>query len=201
VFAVEGRAAGLLPGERSRTLGLRTASYGPLRLEDVRVPAANRLGLDAPAPGALRRALRRAIARKKVLDAAHLVGCARGTSEYAFKYAQERRAFGVFLYEHQGLAFLMADMATKVDGMRTLVWEAAAAHDQGGDALPLALSAHRQAAELAVEVASDAVQVLGGHGYIADHPVEKWMRDARTLSLVDGLVFEDEDAGALLLEA
>lgn len=205
LLAVVGRPAGLAVEARHETLGLGAARWADLRFEQVRVPAADRLGGDA-APGALRRVLRDALARQRTLDAARLVGCARAATEHACDYAQERHAFGVPLYQHQALAFMMADMATRVDGVRSLVWQAAAALDRGDARAPaLALLAHRQTAELAVEVCSDAVQVLGGHGYLWDHPVEKWMRDARTLSLVDGLTLpedeaEDELAGLELAE-
>ncbi|HZV03379.1 MAG TPA: acyl-CoA dehydrogenase family protein, partial [Planctomycetota bacterium] len=128
--------------------------------------------------------------KKRILDAARLVGCCRAASEYANKYATERKAFGKPLYEHQALAFMMADMATKIDACRWLVWRAAWRLDQEGgadQALAEAAVATKHAIDLSVEVTSDAVQVLGGHGYIQDHPVEKWMRDARCLGLVDGL--------------
>lgn len=189
VFAVEGRPAGLTAGERDKLLGLDAAEFGALELKGLRVPAANRLGTGAP--GEVRDALRRLVAWKKTLDAARLVGCARAASEYAFQYAQERQTFGNYLYEHQALAFMMADMATLVDAMRALVWRAAASIDAGGDGAADALLAYRYVSEQAVEVCSDAVQVLGGHGYLWDHPVEKWMRDARCLGLVDGLEFDD----------
>ncbi|MBX3470589.1 MAG: acyl-CoA dehydrogenase family protein [Planctomycetes bacterium] len=196
LFAVVGRPDGLVAAPRSKTMGLHTARWGALELKDVRVPAADRLG--AGAPGELLRALRRTVARKKVLDAARLVGCTRAASEYAFKYATEREAFGVKLFEHQALAFMMADMATHVDGLRALVWHAAWSLDRGEDGWVECRRAHDLAADLAVQVTSDAVQVLGGHGYLWDHPVEKWMRDARTLGLVDGLFF-DEGADLLAL--
>lgn len=191
LFAVEGQPEGVNPGPRNKTMGLHAARWSSLELNDVSVPLAARLGQGAP--GELRRALQRTVARKKLLDAARLVGCVRAASEYAFKYAAEREAFGVKLYEHQALAFMMADMATHVDGLRTLVWHAAWSLDRGDPGYAECKRAHDHASELAVQVTSDAVQVLGGHGYLWDHPVEKWMRDARTLGLVDGLFF-DEDA-------
>lgn len=190
LFAVEGTPKGMAADERNRMLGLHTARYATLKLQDVKLPASARLG--SGKPGELRQALRRTIARKKVLDAARLVGCVRAASEYAFKYATERVAFGVKLYEHQALAFMMADMATQVDGLRTLVWHAAWSLDRGEEGYVEAKRAHDQASELAVQVTSDAVQVLGGHGYLYDHPVEKWMRDARTLGVADGLVLDEE---------
>ena len=84
-----------------------------------------------------------------------------------------------------------ARVVLQVDGLRTLVWHAAWTLDRGEEGYVEALRAHDQASEVAVQVTSDAVQVLGGHGYLWDHPVEKWMRDARTLGLVDGLFFDD----------
>lgn len=189
LFAVQGKPDGLVPGPRHKTLGLHTGRWATVELKDVKVGADDRLGTGKP--GELRAALRRTVARKKVIDAARLVGCTRAASEYAFKYATEREAFGVKLYEHQALAFMMADMATNVDGLRTLVWHAAWALDKGDEGYVECKRAHDLASELAVQVTSDAVQVLGGHGYLWDHPVEKWMRDARTLGLVDGLFFDE----------
>src|SRR5205823_4434441 len=116
-FAVEGRPSGLVARERNRTLGLNTARYATLELDKVRVPARNRL----KGRGDGRRDVLEIVARKRVLDAARLVGCARAASEYANKYATERRAFGKALYEHQALAFMMADMATKIEACRWLV--------------------------------------------------------------------------------
>ncbi|MGE0709213.1 MAG: acyl-CoA dehydrogenase family protein [Planctomycetota bacterium] len=192
LLAVSGRPSGLRAEEADRTLGLRAARHATLHLEGVRVPAADRLGTGAP--GELRAALQRVVARKRVLDAARLVGCMRAASEYAFKYATERQTFGVYLYEHQALAFMMADMATLTEGARNLVWRAAAALDKREAAgLELARQALDEAMRYAREVSSDAVQVLGGHGYIQDHPVEKWMRDARTVGLIDGIGADEED--------
>jgi acyl-CoA dehydrogenase len=192
-FAVEGRPKGFSAGTRQRTLGLETARYAHLSFDHVRIPARNRL----KGRGDGRRDVLEVVARKRVLDAARLVGCARAASEYAFKYATERKAFGKALYEHQGLAFLMADMATKVEACRWLVWKAAWCFDKAGpgyaaDAIHEAAVAFRHVADLGVEITTDAVQVLGGHGYIQDHPVEKWMRDARCLGLVDGLSVDDD---------
>ncbi|MBI3725739.1 acyl-CoA dehydrogenase family protein [bacterium] len=192
-FVVEGRPAGLIAGERHRTLGLNTGRYANLSLEGVRVPEKNRL----KGRGDGRRDVLEVVARKRVLDAARLVGCSRAASEYAFKYSTERHAFGKPLFEHQALAFMMADMATKLEATRWLVWRAAWSFDSAGpgyaaNAIHEAAVAFRHAADLAVEVTTDAVQILGGHGYIQDHPVEKWMRDARCLGLVDGLSVDDD---------
>jgi acyl-CoA dehydrogenase len=186
-FAIEGRPAGLSAGPRLGTLGLETARYAHVKLEGVKVPARNRLLANG------RLSILGLVAREKTLDAARLVGCSRAATEYAAKYATERKAFGKALYEHQALAFMMADMATRIDAVRWLVWRAAWSFDQGSpEAVHEATVAFRHATELSVEITTDAVQVLGGHGYIQDHPVEKWMRDARCLGLVDGLSVDDD---------
>lgn len=191
-------AEGPLPAEEpDRTMGIWTADYATVKLDGARVPAAR--VLDTAQPGTLREVVERTLAHVKLTQAAALVGCARAACAYAFNYATERQAFGQYLYEFQALAFMMADMATRTDGLRTLVWEAAWAFDQGEGALAAALRAHQQAAELSVSITSDAVQILGGHGYLWDHPVEKWMRDARTLSLVDGLTVPLDRATSLTL--
>ncbi len=185
-FAIEGRPSGVKAGERHRTLGLETARFANLSLDGVEVPAKNKL----KGRGDARKDVLEVIARKRVIDAVRLVGCCRASSEYANKYATERRAFGKALYEHQALAFMMADMATKLEACRWIAWRAAWRLDtatNSDEAIHEAAVAFKHAVDLSVEVTTDGVQVLGGHGYIQDHPVEKWMRDARTLGLVDGL--------------
>lgn len=183
-FAVEGRPQGLKASEPNHTLGLETARFVTLELDAVEVPSDAMLG---SGDDASREALHRGLAGWKLMNSARLVGCMRAASEYAFKYATEREAFGKKLYEHQGLAFLMADMATEVEAVRWGVWRAAWKLDTGQTADAETAVASNAAAELATKVTSDAVQVLGGHGYINDHPVEKWMRDARCLGLVHGI--------------
>jgi len=131
-------------------------------------------------------ALARARARTRTSVAALLVGAARGAHQYAMRYATERTAFGRPIAHHQALAFLIADLATAVDVARLAVWRAAAALDRGERAEWEAASALAEAAEQALFVGPSAVQVLGGHGFMKDHPVEKWMRDIRTLALLDG---------------
>ena len=118
--------------------------------------------------------------------AALLVGAARGAHRYAMRYAMERTAFGRPIAHHQALAFLIADLAIAVDVARLAVWRAAAALDRGEPAEWEAASALVEAAEQALFVGPNAVQILGGHGFMKDHPVEKWMRDIRTLAALAG---------------
>jgi alkylation response protein AidB-like acyl-CoA dehydrogenase len=142
------------------------------------------------------RALARARSRIRVYVAALLVGAARGAHRYAMRYATERTAFGRPIAHHQALAFLLADMAIAVDAGRLAVWRAAVALDRGGDAEWEAAAALAEAAEQALFVGPNAVQVLGGHGFMKDHPVEKSMRDIRTLAQLAGGRDEAELAAA-----
>src|SRR5207249_1104758 len=104
--------------------------------------------------------------------------------EHARKYAEERSAFGKPIGHFQAIAFLLADMATEIDGARALCWRACRALDTGADDAELRLAqAAAQAREMCAFVTSSAVQILGGAGFVQDHPVEKWMRDARQLAL------------------
>jgi len=162
--------------ERVRPCGLEAAGASRLVFQDAPVAAT----IDDP------RALPRATARMRTAVAALLTGAARGAHEYAMRYATERVAFGRPIAHHQAIAFLIADLATAVDVARLAVWRAAAALDRGEDAAWEAASAFAEAAEQALFVGPNAVQILGGHGFMKDHPVEKWMRDIRTLAQLAG---------------
>lgn len=124
------------------------------------------------------------ITRTPVSSAA--VGVARAASEFAADYALERVAFNVPIAMHQGIQFMLADMATKVHASRLLVQYSAATIDAGVPPTLAASHAKRFAADSAVEVASDAVQIFGGYGYVKDYPVEKLLRDARLFPIYEG---------------
>jgi acyl-CoA dehydrogenase len=126
------------------------------------------------------------------------VGMARAAYEYALKYSEERIAFGKPIGHFQAIAFTMSDMAMAVDAARWLVWRAATELDQGRDGRAECAMAYSHALETAMFAADWAVQILGGHGYICDHPVEKWMRDAKTLALWAG---SREFANAVVADA
>src|SRR5205085_2913185 len=149
--------------------GLEAAGASRLVLENAPVAAT----IDDPD------ALGRARARIRTEVAALLVGAARGAYRYATRYATERTTFGRPIAHHQALAFLIADLATAIDVARLVVWRAAAAIDRGETADWEAAAALAEAAEHALAVGPSAVQILGGHGFMKDHPVEKWMRDIR----------------------
>jgi acyl-CoA dehydrogenase len=132
-------------------------------------------------------ALSRAFARTRCYAAALLTGIARAALDYAARYTQDRVVFGKPVAHHQGPAFLMAEMRTGVEAAHLAVWRAATLVDRNDrSALAAAAGAFGEAADQALFVTQHAVQLLGGHGFITDHPVEKWMRDARTLALLWG---------------
>jgi acyl-CoA dehydrogenase len=179
-FVVERGAAGVTIGPREKNLGIRALDTFPVVLEQVRVPVANRLGGDGTDVQAL-------IAGFRVATAALAVGVSRAAFDYARDYAKERKAFGVAIGRKQAIAFMLADMATEVDAMRLLTWEAAWRIDKGLPATRESYLARHYAAQASLKIADNALQVLGGHGYIRDHPVELFLRNARGFATLDGL--------------
>lgn len=134
----------------------------------------------------------------RVLTAARLVGAARGAMDYAVDYAQDRKAFGKPIAGHQGLAFFMADMEVAIEAARNLMLKAAWQLQQGEEATVASCNAAIYAGESAVRVTIDAVQVFGGSGFMKDMPVERYMRDARTLA---NMIGTSEDHVAVAGEA
>jgi len=179
-FLVEAGTPGMTIGEREKNMGIRALDTYPVKFDKVKVPAANRLG----AEGANLQPL---IDASRVAAAALAVGVSRAAFDYARDYAKERHAFGVAIAQKQAIAFMLANMAIEVDAMRLLAWEAAWRLDKGLPATREAALARQYAAEAALKITDNAVQVLGGHGYIRDHMVELWLRDARGFSTFDGL--------------
>lgn len=137
---------------------------------------------DALSPGP---DLERALMWSKLMTGAVAIGSARASLEHASQYATERQAFGKPIGAFQAISFKIADMAIAVDGARLAVWRAAWKLDRGDATLADVAEANGHALAAAVMCGDEAVQVLGGHGYIRDHPVEKWFRDAVTLSVFD----------------
>jgi alkylation response protein AidB-like acyl-CoA dehydrogenase len=179
-FVVERGTAGLTISEREKNMGLRALDLFTVTLENVKVPAANRLGGDGAD-------LQPLIDAQRVASAALAVGVGRAAFDYARDYAKERTAFGVPIATKQAIAFMLSNMAIEVDAMRLLAWEAAWRLDQGLPATREAYLAKQYAADAVLKIADNAVQVLGGHGYIRDHLVELFLRDARAFATLDGL--------------
>lgn len=179
-FYVRGNNPGLRAGKVQATLGLNAVPMREVVVESCKVAAADRLD----APGTLPQLLRRFYDRFALITAARAVGTAAAAFEYARAYAEERQAFGKPIGHFQAVAFTLADMATAVDAARWLLWKACWSFDRGDAATVDCASAQAQAQEAVWFVTNSAVQVLGGAGYVQDHPVEKWSRDGRTLGLV-----------------
>ena len=173
---------GVVAGRREHKLGLRSSYTGSLVLEDARIPADRLLGEDGE--GFLVAMDFFEHSRPQV--AAGAVGVARAAFEYATEYARKREAFGKPLIAKQGVSFKLAEMAMEIEAARLLVWRACAACDAGEDAGLLGSYAKAFAADTAMKTATEAVQVLGGAGIMRDHPVEKWLRDAKVFQIVEG---------------
>ena len=174
-FVVPRGAKGVRVGAREKHLGLRALPTAALELDRVEVPAADRLGGDAGIDA------RRLLNQSRTALAAVMLGVARAVKEYAIPYAKDRVAFD------QAIAFMLSDMAIETDATRWLVWKAASQLEQGLDATRAAHHARAYAAEQCMKIADHGVQVLGGHGFIREHPVEMWYRNARTLGVLEGL--------------
>jgi acyl-CoA dehydrogenase len=182
-FIVPRGTAGLtIADEREKLLGLNALPLYRVKLHDLKIPAGNRLG------GGTGHDFEPVLASMRVANAATAVGLARAAFEYSRDYAREREAFGVKIAQKQAVAFMLAEMRTEIEAIRLLTWEAAWKLDQGRqDARIAAYLAATGAADMAMQVTDRAVQILGGHGYIRDHPVEMWMRNGRGIAMLTGL--------------
>ncbi len=181
-FIVPKGAAGLsFSDEAEKMMGLNALPTYRVKLDGVKVPRANRLGGDSGHD------FERILASMRVANAAAAVGVARAAFEYSRDYAKEREAFGVKIAQKQAVAFMLAEMRTEIEASRLLTWEAAWKLDAGKeDAFIEAYLASTSAADMAMMVTDRAVQILGGHGYIREHPVEMWMREGRGFSMFTG---------------
>jgi len=168
---------GFAVGEREQNMGIKALATYEIELSDCTVPASAELAGD----------VRPIFNRGRIALAALAVGVARAAFEYARDYAKDRRAFGVAIGQKQAIAFMLAEMAIEIDATRLLTWEAAWKLDRGEDATREACLAKNYAANMALKVTDNAVQVLGGHGYIRDHLVELFLRNGRGFGVFEGL--------------
>jgi alkylation response protein AidB-like acyl-CoA dehydrogenase len=181
-FLVPVGSEGLRVGEREKHMGLKALRTYELQLDGVLVSSESKLGWDR---GGIR--LETLQQHWQVAEAALAVGVSRAAYEYAVHYAKNRVAFGEPIASRQAIAFILAEMAIDIDAARLMVWEAACRLDRGDDAAREACLARRFAEQTALQVTDGAVQVLGGHGYIRDYPVELWLRNGRGFSAWHGL--------------
>ncbi|HML24096.1 MAG TPA: acyl-CoA dehydrogenase family protein [Aggregatilinea sp.] len=180
-FFVSANQDGLSVGVREKLMGVRALPTYPVTLDGVQVGADCRLGGEAGLQ------FSRLLAHSHVALAALAVGVMHAALDYAIDYAKEREQFGAAIATKQAIAFMLAECAIEVDATRLMVWEAAWKLDQGEDASKEAYLAKRYADKAVLMVADSAVQTLGGHGYIREHPVERWLRNARGFASFDGL--------------
>jgi acyl-CoA dehydrogenase len=176
------RDAGVIVDKKEDKMGQRASNTATITFPDVEIPADHLIGeenkgfkiammtLDRTRPGV----------------AAMATGIARAAFEFATQYSKERIQFGVPIAMHQAIQFMIADMATEIEASRLLTWKSAVLLDQGQRNTLLSSHAKRFAADTAMKVATDAVQVYGGYGFIKDYPVEKLMRDAKIMQLYEG---------------
>jgi len=179
-FVVPRDAEGLSISEPEKNLGLRALPTATLHLERVLVPASARLG------GASGCDVQRIVDAARTALAAVQVGLSRAVLEYAVPYARERRAFDQAIGQKQSIAFRLADMHIETEAQRWLAWKAASLLEQGLPATRAAHHARAYSAQHSMWIADQGVQVLGGHGFIREHPVEMWYRNARTLGVLEG---------------
>src|SRR6266700_6721194 len=182
-FVLDAAMPGFEVGKHEDKLGIRGSPTTEIICQDVRVPAANRLGDEGQGfPLALR-----ALDHSRVGIGAQAVGIAQGALDFARGYIEERRQFGKPIAEFQGLQFMLADMAMQTEAARSLVYTAAAKADrEDPDLTFFAAAAKCFAGDTAMKVTTDAVQLLGGYGYIKDFPLERMMRDSKITQLYEG---------------
>jgi alkylation response protein AidB-like acyl-CoA dehydrogenase len=181
-FIVAPDVAGVEVGEREKLMGINALPLFKLGLNGVRVPKEGRLG------GAEGHDFAPIMDASRVALAGMAVGMSRAAFEYARDYAKDRDVFGVKVAQKQSIAFMLAEMATEIEAIRLLTWEAAWMLDNGKqDASKHAYLALTGAMDMSMLVTDRAVQILGGHGYIREHPVELWMRNGRGIATLNGL--------------
>jgi alkylation response protein AidB-like acyl-CoA dehydrogenase len=182
-FIVETDTPGFSAPRLEHKMGIRGSPTAELHFDDVRVPAANRLGEEGEGFAIAMATLD----RSRLSIAAQAVGIAQGALDFAIGYAAQREQFGERIVDLQGIQFMLADMASATEAARQLTYAAAAAVDANAPDLAYwTSSAKLIAGDTAMRVTTDAVQVLGGYGYVSEYPVERMMRDAKITQLYEG---------------
>ncbi len=179
LFVVESGTKGLTI-EDEPAMGLRPAATGRLLIEDARVPAAALLGEGKPADYV------ECVNRARVAWCGLAVGTAQAVLDYVIPYVNERQAFGEPISNRQGVAFSVSDIGIESGGMRLATYRAASRADRGDDFAREAAIARRLCATKGMQIGSEGVQLLGGHGFVKEHPVERWYRDLRAAGVMEG---------------
>ena len=181
-FIVETRTPGYSVARIEDKMGQHASDTAQITFDNCRVPAANLLGEEGQG---LKIALS-GLEGGRIGIASQSVGMARAAFEAALAYSKERTAFGQPLFSHQAIQFKLAEMATKIEAARQLIWHAASLKDAGRPCLKEAAMAKLNASEMAESVCSAAIQVFGGYGYVSDFPVERIYRDVRVTQIYEG---------------
>jgi len=180
-FIVEKGTKGLEIGEREKNMGVKALATYEVSLKNCRVPKENRLGGEKGCD------FNRLMNRSRVALSAMAVGVAKAAFEYSRDYAKERVAFGEPIASRQTIAFMLAEMAIEIDATRLMTWEAAWKLDRKEEATKEASLVKSYADDMALMVTDRGVQILGGHGYVREHPVELWLRNGRGFITFDGM--------------
>ncbi len=182
-FVVERTDAGLSFGAPEKKLGIKGSPTCEVYFDNVRVPESRLIGAEGTGFGTAMKTLD----HTRVTIAAQAIGIAQGALDYALGYVQERKQFGKAIAEFQGLQFMLADMGMKLEAARQLTYAAAAKSERGdADLTYFGAAAKCFASDVAMEITTDAVQLLGGYGYTRDYPVERMMRDAKITQIYEG---------------
>ncbi|WP_184178384.1 acyl-CoA dehydrogenase [Rhabdobacter roseus] len=179
---VEKGMPGFSVGKKEDKMGIRASDTHSLMFSDVQVPKENRIGPDGFGFSFAMSTLNGG----RIGIAAQALGIAAGAYELALQYAQERKAFGKAIFDHQAIQFKLADMATRLEAARLLVYKAARLKDQGKDYVQAAAMAKLYASDIAMWVTTEAVQIHGGYGYVKEYHVERLMRDAKITQIYEG---------------
>ena len=165
-------------------MGIRAAALGRVELDNVSVPLSARLGED----GATDADYSEAIALARLGWAALAVGTSHAVLDHVVPYIKERQAFGEPIAHRQAVAFMTANIAIELDGLRLITWRGASRAEQGLPFAREAALAKRLGTDKGMQIGLDGVQLLGGHGYTKEHPVERWYRDLRAIGVAEGVV-------------
>jgi alkylation response protein AidB-like acyl-CoA dehydrogenase len=179
LFVVESGTKGLSV-ETEPAMGLRPAATGRLLIEEVRLPAAALLGEGR------REDYVECVNRSRIAWSSLATGTAQAVLDYVIPYVNDRQAFGEPISNRQGVAFAVSDIGIETDGMRLAVYRAASRADRGEEFAREAALARRLCAAKGMAIGSDGVQLLGGHGFVKEHPVERWYRDLRAAGVMEG---------------
>ena len=182
-FIVEKDAEGFSLGKKETNMGQRCSDTRSIVFDNVRVPAEHLIG-ETESGGWMNAMKAFDLSRPNI--AAHATGLARASYEHALQYSNERSTFGKPLHKHQSIQFMLADMKTKIEASRMLTWKSASESDSGIRNTESAAHAKRFAADTAMEVSTDAVQIFGGYGYSEEYPVARLMRGAKVMQIYEG---------------